>query len=67
MGEFIRWSGYGTQSRAWQQGYDWGWDQGEHADLSICDAIEACGYDLSGADSDAFEQGAEFALTERGI
>ena len=62
-----RWSGYVTQTEAWQRGYDWGWGQGEHGELTTFEAVEAYGYDYgSNADVD-FEKGAEFALMERGI
>lgn len=61
VSENQRWSGYSTQSKAWQQGYDWERGQGPHADLDIFEAMEACGYDLDAPEADDFEKGAEFA------
>jgi hypothetical protein len=63
--ETPRWSGFATQGKAWQEGYEWAYFRGDHGGKDIFEAIEACGYDLDSAEADEFEKGADFAQLEQ--
>lgn len=58
----IRWSGYPTQSAAWQHGYDWAYERGPYAKLSCSQAIRKSG---SCNNDEDFMRGADFAVAER--
>lgn len=59
-----RWSGWATQSKPWQDGYDWGADIGPHCNLGAIEAAEAAGYDFDSPEDHQWQAGAEFALNE---
>ncbi len=61
-----RWSGYATQSEAWQRGYEWAYSRGEHAGKGCIEASEAYGYDFTSTDGTQFSFGAKFAQVEQG-
>lgn len=60
-----RWSGFGSQSLAWQRGYDWAYDRGPHAELGSIEASEAWGYDFLDTNDEQFTAGAKFAQLEQ--
>lgn len=60
-----RWSGYATQSAAWQAGYDWEYGYGEHGEMDYAEALDHLGYHHSSKEADDFERGSEFAITEQ--
>jgi hypothetical protein len=62
---YPKWSGYDTQPLAWQRGYDWAYDRGEHWQLGCIEAAEAYGYDFDGEDDKLFTAGCEFAQREQ--
>lgn len=51
-----RWSGYTTQTEAWQRGYEWAYDRGEHAELGHIEAAEAWGYEFDSSEAEQFER-----------
>lgn len=63
--EVKRWSGFSTQSKAWQDGYEWEYHRGPHAELEMLDACDAYGHNLHGPAADDFGNGVQFAQGEQ--
>lgn len=57
-----RWSGYGTQSEPWRNGYDWGHDLDDLR--PVHHAADDFGYEPDTPDYAEFEKGIDFALEE---
>lgn len=60
-----RWSGYWTQTKAWQIGYEWASERGPFAGRDIDEAIEGSGYDLDSPEAEQLVMGAGFVQNER--
>lgn len=63
--ELKRWSGFATQSAAWQAGYEWEYGRGEHGQLDYSEALDFLGYPHIGKEADDFEKGSDFAMLEQ--
>lgn len=63
MSDPKRWSGFHTQSEAWQAGYEWANGRGPYCDLGLDEALDTSGYIFTPQERE-WDKGVRFAEIE---